>query len=288
MTEPFAPEADPAALLRALHRPGEPLLLPNVWDPGSARLVADAGFPVVATSSGAVAAALGYADGEAMPAREAFDAVRRVVAAVAVPVTADIERGYGLPPLELVRRVAGSGAVGVNLEDSAPGGGPLLDPGQQVELLAGVRSASRSIGWDLVINARVDVYVRAGGDPADLRAEAVRRARRYLAAGADCVFPIGLSDPAEIRALVEEVGGPVNVYLRAGMPGPAELAALGVARISVGSGLYQASVRRVADLVDRMAGGANPYQEAAADPGDGAGRSGTWWSRGGGTGARRR
>src|SRR5690606_17982291 len=221
-----------AERLRALHRPGAPLMLPNVWDAASARAVRAAGFPAVATSSAALAEALGYADGEAAPVAEVLDAVARIAAAVPVPVTADLERGYGMAPAELVERLAATGAVGCNLEDSRPGTGALVEVGEQVDFIAGVREAARTAGVDLVINARIDTYLRgdsppAGGAPAggDRLAETVARAEAYLGAGADCVYPILLTDPDAIRALVAR--GPVNVYYRlgaAGTPGPAELA----------------------------------------------------------------
>ena len=255
--DPLRGQAERAAALRALHRPGDPLVLPNVWDAGSARVVAGAGFPAVATGSAAVAAALGYPDGEGMPVAEALDAIARVVAAVAVPVTADLERGYGLRPAELVHRLAATGAVGVNLEDSRPGTGALVDPGEQAELLAGVRAAAGAAGLDLVVNARVDVYLHGTGGPDERLAEALRRARRYRAAGADCVYPIGLGEPDAIRALAAE--GPVNVLFRPGTPGLDELAALGVARISFGSGLHRAVQRYLGDLVAEVAAGRDPY-----------------------------
>lgn len=255
--DPLAGQAERAAALRALHRPGDPLVLPNVWDAASARVVARAGFPAVATSSGAVAAVLGHEDGERMPVAEALDAVARVAAAVTVPVTADVERGYGLPPEELVRRVAATGAVGINLEDTRPGAGVMVDPEEQADLLAGVRQAARAAGLDLVVNARVDVYLRGGAGPGERLAEAHRRARRYREAGADCVYPIGLAEPDAIRELAAE--GPVNVLFRPGVPAPAELAALGVARISFGSGPHRAVMAYFGALVAEVAAGRDPY-----------------------------
>ncbi|MEU4479975.1 isocitrate lyase/phosphoenolpyruvate mutase family protein [Micromonospora sp. NPDC023966] len=210
-----------AAALRALHRPGEPLILPNAWDPGSARAVAAAGFPAVATSSAAVAESLGHADGEATPVAEMFAAVARIAAAVPVPVTADLERGYALRPAELVERLLTAGAVGCNIEDSDPRTGALHDVEEQADLLAGIRAAAGAAGVDLVLNARVDVHLRAYGPASGRLAEAVRRARRYRAAGADSVYPILLADPAQIRDLVAEVDAPVNVMARPGAPGPA-------------------------------------------------------------------
>ncbi|MEU8355127.1 isocitrate lyase/phosphoenolpyruvate mutase family protein [Nonomuraea sp. NPDC048882] len=243
---------DRASELRALHVPGTPLVLPNVWDAASARAVQAAGFPAVATGSAAVARVLGYEDGERTPVGEMMAAIARVVRAVDRPVTADVERGYGLKPAELAERLLATGAVGCNLEDSLPGGGEMVDQDEQAGFLAEVRAAA---GDGLVINARVDLYLRGQVT----REEALARGRRYLEAGADCVYPIGLADADEIRALVEGLGGPVNVLFRPGTPGLGGLAALGVARISFGSGLHQASQTFTESLLAEIRAGHDPY-----------------------------
>jgi 2-methylisocitrate lyase-like PEP mutase family enzyme len=246
-----------AAAFRALHVPGDPVVLPNAWDAASARAVRSAGFPAVATSSGAVAAALGHSDGEGTPVAEMLDAVARIVAAVDVPVTADLERGYGLTPAQIVERLAATGAVGCNLEDSVPGQRRMVDPGEQAEFVAAVRQASIHSGLDLAVNARVDVYVRGDDPPAVRLAAALDRARRYLDAGADCVYPIGLSDPDAIRELVHI--GPMNVLFTPSTPGLAELAELGVARISFGSGLHGATQAHLKVMLERVANRTSPY-----------------------------
>ncbi|MBI1757924.1 MAG: isocitrate lyase/phosphoenolpyruvate mutase family protein [Actinobacteria bacterium] len=253
-----------ASLLRALHRPGAPVVLPNVWDAASARVVETAGFAAIATSSAAVAEALGYADGEATPVGEMFDAVTRIVAAVRVPVTADLERGYGLGPGELVERLAASGAVGCNLEDSDPGTGTLLDAAGQADFLAAVREAARRAGVDLVINARIDTFLHGPGDPQDQLADSVRRARCYLDAGADCVFPILVAGRPAIRELVHETGGMVNILFRTGPPPTsslADLAELGVARVSFGPGLHRAGHEHLAAMVATIKVGGDPYTQ---------------------------
>ncbi|WP_341717400.1 isocitrate lyase/phosphoenolpyruvate mutase family protein [Micromonospora sp. FIMYZ51] len=244
-----------ASALRALHRPGDPLVLPNVWDAGSARAVADAGFPAVATGSAAVAESLGHRDGENLPLDEMFGAVARITRAVDVPVTADLERGYGRKPDELVTRLLEAGAVGLNLEDSDPRTGALVDAEEQAELLAGVRAAADTAGVAVVLNARVDVFLHPDRKPAERLAEAIRRGRRYLAAGADCVYPIVLAEPAALGSFVEAMAAPVNVLARAGVPTIAELAALGVARVSYGSGLYAATRAHTARLLAAVAAG---------------------------------
>jgi 2-methylisocitrate lyase-like PEP mutase family enzyme len=222
-----------AAALRALHVPGRPLVLPNVWDAATARLVVAAGFPVVATSSAAVAEALGHGDGEMAPADEMFAAVARISRVVDVPVTVDAEAGYGLPAGELVARLRAAGAVGCNLEDTDHAGGGLVPAAEQADRLAAVRAADP----DLVINARVDVFVDAPDEQAVL-ADAVERALAYLAAGADCVYPILVRSPEVLRSFVDAVPGPVNAALLPGLS-VAALADAGVARVSLGPGLWR-------------------------------------------------
>jgi 2-methylisocitrate lyase-like PEP mutase family enzyme len=220
--------------LRAMHAGPQPLVLPNVWDPVSGQAFADAGFAALATSSSAVAATLGYQDGET-PRDEMFAAVARIARSVEVPVTADIENGYGLTADQLVQALADSGVAGCNLEDSDPVTGALTEPARQAEYIAAVRAAA---GSGLVINARVDVYVRPRADGEDaVTADAVARARVYLAAGADCTYPI-LAPPEALRVLVLRTGGPVNAMHRPGGPAIADLVALGVARITFGGGLH--------------------------------------------------
>ncbi|WP_084959482.1 isocitrate lyase/PEP mutase family protein [Thermoactinospora rubra] len=242
-----------AATLRSLHVPGTPLILPNVWDAASARAVQDAGFAAIATGSAAVAQVLGYEDGEHTPPAEMFAAVARIARVARVPVTADVERGYGLKPRELAEALAAAGAVGCNLEDSDPRTETMVDPGAQAAFLAEVRAADPN----LVINARVDTYLYGSRT----RQEAVQRARAYLEAGADCVYPIGLADAEEIRAFVAEVGGPVNILFRPGAPSLADLAGLGVARISYGHGLHRAVHAYTVKLIGAVREGRDPYRE---------------------------
>jgi 2-methylisocitrate lyase-like PEP mutase family enzyme len=227
-------------LLRSLHRPGSPLLLPNAWDVATARAVVAAGFPVVATTSGGVAAALGYEDHEGAPADEMLAAATRIARGVEVPVTVDAEAGYGMEPAELVAALRTAGAAGCNLEDSDHAAGSLRDPDQHAEWLRAVRQAASKAGYALVVNARVDVFLGpflAGADPGtqeELVPEALRRANAYLEAGVDCVFPITLWEGDALRRFISEVRGPVNVVRLPQAPSLAELAALGVARVSWG------------------------------------------------------
>jgi len=237
-------------LLRSLHRPGEPLLLPNAWDVATARAIVAAGFPVVGTTSWGVAEALGFEDHEGAPAEEMFAAAARIVRGVEVPVTVDAEAGYGMEPAELVAALRSAGAAGCNLEDTDHAAGSLRDPDEQAEWLRTVREAASQDGYPLVINARVDVFLGpmlAGAGPEtqkELVPDALRRANAYLDAGADCVYPIILSEPEALRRFVSEVRGPVNVLRLPHAPPLAELAALGVARVSWGLLLYREAMAR--------------------------------------------
>jgi 2-methylisocitrate lyase-like PEP mutase family enzyme len=233
--------SDRAEALRALHRPGLPLVLPNAWDVPSARAVEAAGFPAVATTSAGVAEALGHEDGQGIPPGLMLAAVGRIAAAVGVPVTADLEAGYGLEAGDLVAALLETGAVGVNLEDTDHRTGGLSDPVEQAVRLAAVKDAGRAAGVDIVVTARVDVFLRREGGETGLVAEAVERARRYRDAGADCLYPIGATGEATIAALVEGIGAPVNVLVRRGTPSLARLAELGVARASYGAGFAAAA-----------------------------------------------
>ena len=217
-----------------------------------------AGFPVVATTSSGVAASLGFADRQGTPADEMFDAVRRIASAVPVPVTADVEGGYRLGPETLAGRLLGTGAVGLNLEDSDHDHpGTLLDPAAQAERIAGVKRAAREAGTDVVLNARVDVFLRPGSLDEQV-AETLRRAQTYLDAGADCVFPILAADESVIARLVGEIAGPVNIMFTAGTPQPGRLAELGVVRVSLGGGLRRLAMSAANAALDRLRSGSAP------------------------------
>jgi 2-methylisocitrate lyase-like PEP mutase family enzyme len=251
---------DKAAILRALHVAGEPLVLPNAWDAASARMVETAGFPVVATSSGAIAQVLGYDDGERAAVAEVLAAATRIVRSVSLPVTVDFERGYGLAPPELVERLAASGAVGVNLEDSDPASGEMVDVAEQEDWLAAIRAAALSARVDLVINARTDSFLRRAGTPAAQLSASIDRGRRYRAAGVDCVYPIGSGEPDVIRTLVDFIPGPVNVGYGPGHLTLAQLSDLGVARVSFGPILQLHLYRKFGSaLLSAVAADQNPW-----------------------------
>ncbi|MEU1462023.1 isocitrate lyase/phosphoenolpyruvate mutase family protein [Streptomyces sp. NPDC005727] len=231
-----------AQAFRALHEPGRPLVLPNAWDAVSAAVVQDAGAAAIATTSAGLAWALGAADGDRLRRDQALGAVARVAAAVRVPVSADIEGGYAGDAAgvgDTVAAVIDAGAVGVNIEDARyePGGAPLRTVAEQVERIAAARAAADRAGVPLFVNARIDTFLRGAGG-VDLTLE---RAAAFLAAGADGIFVPGAVEPGTVKALVAGTDGPLNVMVGPGAPPVAELAALGVARISAGAGLAQAA-----------------------------------------------
>jgi 2-methylisocitrate lyase-like PEP mutase family enzyme len=242
-----------AETLRQLHHAAEPLVLPNAWDAATARGVVEAGFAVVATTSSGVSAALGYADGEGTPPDEMFAAISRIARAVdGVPVTADIESGYGLSPEQVVERLLAAGAVGCNLEDTDHAKHALVTAEAHAQRVAEVKRAAHARGVEVVINARVDVFLRRG-DIANPVEEAIRRGKAYLEAGADCVFPIGVSDEASIVALVKGIPGPVNVIpgFRGGPPVD-KLRELGVRRISYAGRLHRAMLTDHAERLKQI------------------------------------
>lgn len=241
-------DSEKARLLRSYHHEGPVLVLPNAWDVASAVVIAKAGARVVASTSAGVAWALGHPDGQRIARAEMIDMVRRIAAAVDVPVTADVEGGYGDVPATVAEVVA-AGAVGVNLEDGIARGEPLRDVEEQAELLRAARATSSEV----VINARTDVFLFQQGGVTDV----VKRGAAYAEAGADCLFVPGLVDVAVIREIVDAVPLPVSAMAVPGGPGVAELAEAGVRRISVGpalsAGAYEfahaAAARLLADGV---------------------------------------
>ncbi|MFJ2889976.1 isocitrate lyase/phosphoenolpyruvate mutase family protein [Streptomyces sp. NPDC087305] len=245
---------DRALAFRALHVPGRPLVLPNAWDAASARIVEDTGAAAVATTSAGVAWALGVPDGDLLGRERAVAAVARIAGSVAVPVSADIESGFAEDPAgvaDTVRAVLAAGAVGVNIEDALYGGEGVLRPvAEQAERIAAAREAADAEGVPLFVNARIDTFLRgAGGVDATLE-----RAAAFRAAGADGIFVPGTVEPGTVKELAYGIDAPLNVLVGPGAPPVAELAALGVARVSAGSSVALAAyavVRRAArELLD--------------------------------------
>ncbi len=229
-------QAEKAEQFRNLHRQERPLVLPNAWDVPSARLFEDAGFPAVATSSAGLMVSLGYPDGERMPKRELFSVIERIARVVSIPLSADVVAGYGRGAggvAATVRKVIEAGAVGINLEDHDPQGERLFPVGTQVRKIRAAREVATATGVPLVINARTDALT-LDGTPEKLLAEAIRRGQAYRDAGADCIYPMRLTDAESIGSFVQAVQHPVNVMIRKGLPPIAELQRLGVKRVSFG------------------------------------------------------
>ncbi|MFD3719728.1 isocitrate lyase/phosphoenolpyruvate mutase family protein [Streptomyces sp. NPDC058674] len=230
-----------------LHTPASPLALANAWDVASARLVEAAGAAAVATTSAGVAWSLGSPDGDALARDRALDLIARVAAAVSVPVTADIEGGFGADAAavgETVRGVLAAGAVGINIEDGT------RSPAEHAERLAAARAAADAAGVPLYVNARVDTFLLGLGDPATRLDETLARAAAYLRAGASGVFVPGVTDPATVAELAEGIDAPLNVLVGPGAPSVAALGGLGVSRVSLGSwvaGAAYAVVRRATE-----------------------------------------
>lgn len=263
-----------AKTFRSLHHLRSILLLPNAWDVASARIFEEAGFTAIATTSAGIAFAFGYPDGQKIAREEMLGVVARIASAVKLPVTADVEAGYGDRPedaAETARRVIEVGAVGMNLEDGTHNPDrPLAPLSLQLEKITAVREAAASAKVSVVLNARTDVYLAQVGPSEKRYDEALDRLSRFRDAGADCVFVPGLGDRPTIQRLVAELACPVNILAGPGFPTIAELEKAGVSRVSLGS----APMRATLGLVQRIAqelkatgtygalDGSMPYAEA--------------------------
>jgi len=230
-------QSEKAEAFRALHRRDHLLVLPNAWDVPSARLFEDVGFPAVATSSAGLMVSRGYPDGEEMPRRELVATIGRIAGTLQIPLSADVVSGYGRSveaTVATVRMVLAAGAVGINIEDKAPSGQRLLGDALQVRKVKAIRQLGESMGVPVVINARTDALRVGTGSEEERFREAVRRATEYRDAGADCVYPMGLTEADSIAKFVGELRCPVNVMVRKGLPSVPELERLGVKRVSFG------------------------------------------------------
>jgi 2-methylisocitrate lyase-like PEP mutase family enzyme len=245
-----------AEAFRALHFASAPLVLVNAWDAASARIIEELGFPAVATTSAGIAFSRGFPDGQKIHRDEMMNAVAQIVDSVSVPVTADAEAGYGDSPesaAETARRVMQAGAVGMNFEDAtSQPEQPLADMSLQVERVLAIREAANQTGVPLVLNARTDVYLLQVGDPATRYDETVKRLIAYRNAGADCVFAPGIRDARTIGRLVNDLPCPLNVLAVPGSPSVFELNALGVKRISLGSGPMRAAMGLLRKLANEV------------------------------------
>ena len=242
-------QAEKAQVFRQLHERDDILVLPNAYDAASACLLADAGAAAIATTSGGCAFSLGYPDGERISRDEMCAVVQRICRATSLPVSADMEAGYGESAesvAETVLATIAAGAVGINIEDSTKGGArSLIDLGPAVERIKAARKAADTTGISLLINARTDAFSVRGDNSKEVFVEAVSRANAYLEAGADCAFVIGVRDRDTIGSLVKAINGPVNILAGPGSPTVGELARLGVKRVTVGSSFAKAALTLV-------------------------------------------
>lgn len=237
------------------HQEGAGLLLPNAWDCASARLFEEAGFSAIGTTSAGIAFAQGYPDGQQIQRDEMIQVIARIAAAVQVPVTADIEAGYGPTTndvAETIRKVIVAGAVGVNLEDNTGMFKLLYSLDQQVERIKAAREEAARVGLALVINARIDTYLFSIGEETTRLEDTIRRGRAYLQAGANSIFVPGVADPSLIEALVHEIPGPLNIMAGPGMLSAPELFKLGVTRVSIGGAAMLATMGLIRDIAREL------------------------------------
>jgi 2-methylisocitrate lyase-like PEP mutase family enzyme len=245
-----------ALTFRQLHQGPKILLLPNVWDVASARIIEDMGYPALATTSAGIAFSLGYADGETIPKEEMVARIGRIARIVKVPVTADIEAGYGKRPEDAAAtatEVIHAGAVGINFEDgTGDPSHPLEELSLQAEKIRAIRQAAMKTGVLLVVNARTDVYLRAVGPENERYDLALERALAFRDAGADCVFVPGVGDLDTVARLVKDVKCPVNILAQSGYPNTADLEKAGVRRVSLGSGPMRAGLGLLKRLAEEL------------------------------------
>lgn len=246
--------AERATALLELHRPGNPVILPTVWDAWSARLATGAGFVALTVGSHPLADSIGKPDGEGMAFEDVLTRVAQITAAVDLPVSVDIESGYGLPPSELIEGLLSVGAVGLNIEDTVHSeGNRLRSAGEHAELVGALRTAADAAGVHVVINARTDVFLRKDGDDSDRVERAVARLTECAAAGADVLYPVGRLDPDTLRRLTTELPLPVNAIALPDRDDPASFGPLGVGRISFGPYLQSALAGRAKEILVRWA-----------------------------------
>jgi 2-methylisocitrate lyase-like PEP mutase family enzyme len=243
-----------AERLLALHQPGNPVVLPTVWDAWSARLAVEAGFLALTVGSHPMADSVGKADEEGMTFDDVVTRVKQITAAVDVPVSVDIESGYGQSPTRLITGLLEAGAVGLNIEDTVHGeGGRLRSSSEHAELVGALRKAADVTGVHVVINARTDLFLREDGDEADRVDRVIARLKEAAAAGADSLYPVGLLEPDTLRRLATELPLPINAIAPPDQADPASFGPLGVGRISFGPFLQGALSGRAKEILGRWA-----------------------------------
>ena len=243
-----------ADALLALHQPGNPVVLPTVWDAWSARLAVDAGFAALTVGSHPLADSVGKADQEGMTFDDVLTRVKQITAAVDAPISVDIESGYGETPTRLIEGLLDAGAVGLNIEDTVHSeGGRLRSATEHAELVGALRTAADAAGVHVVVNARTDLFLRQDGDESDRVERAIARLTEAAGAGADVLYPVGFHDPETLRRLASELPLPINAIAQPDQSDPASFGPLGVGRISFGPFLQGALSGRAKELLQRWA-----------------------------------
>lgn len=253
-------QAEKALDFLNLHKEKEILVLLNSWDPGSSKLVEASGFRAIGTTSMGISASLGYPDCQTIPFEEMRDAVKRIVDKVTLPVTADIEGGYGRTINEIVtstKQLLQTGIVGINIEDSYNLSPELVDVTEFCERIAAIREMADSLGMHLVINARTDVFITSSGLENNRLKESIERGNKYREAGADCIFIPNVWQKGKIKTLVDEIDAPINILSNptngTGFPPSiGELEELGVARVSLGSSLMKSTLASIKKIGDEL------------------------------------
>jgi 2-methylisocitrate lyase-like PEP mutase family enzyme len=249
-----------ADLFLKFHHDKEILVLLNSWDVGGSKLIQASGFKAIATTSMGIAASLGYPDCQVITLPEMIDVITKIVEAVRVPVTVDVEAGYGNNLTEIlvsVRKIMETGIVGINIEDSIDLSPVLMDESEFCERISAIRALADSLGFHLVINARTDSYYTSSASPREKLSESIRRGNKYREAGADCIFVQPVSDRETISTLVKEINAPINILANPGIgggipPSISELQDLGVARLSLGSGVMKATLALIKKVADEL------------------------------------
>ncbi|HEX7357141.1 MAG TPA: isocitrate lyase/phosphoenolpyruvate mutase family protein [Ignavibacteriaceae bacterium] len=255
-------QKEKAELFLKYHYDNEILVLLNSWDNGSSKLIEAIGYKAIATTSMGVAASLGYPDCEVITLSEMLEVITGIVKSVKVPVSVDIEAGYGnntSEVIESVKKIITTGIVGINIEDSIDLSPVLIDENEFCERISAIRALSDSLGFHLVINARTDSFYTSSGSQQDKLSESIKRGNKYREAGADCIFVQPVSDRETIKTLVKEINAPINILANPtiGTGSPLtikELQDLGVARVSLGSGLMKATLALVKKVADELNG----------------------------------
>ena len=253
-------QKEKAEMFLKFHQDKEILVLLNSWDAGSSKLIEACGYKAIATTSMGIAASLGYPDCEVIQLSEMIDAITGIVKGVQVPVTVDIEAGYGNNINEIidsVKKIIATGIVGINIEDSIDLNPDLIDEMEFCERISAIRALSDSLGFHLVINARTDSFYTSSGTQQEKLVESIKRGNKYREAGADCIFIQPVWDKETISTLVKEINAPINILsipgIGAGLPlSVSELQDLGVARLSMGSGLMKATLSLIKKVADEL------------------------------------